>query len=181
MSSGLFTGVSAWKGDSQKFGCSILYRTRLSGRVSPFHPAPTRSREHYILWWWIKMHRGGWGQAFIAHSSCAPIVCYRHQKAQRHPYHASSSDEEALWVDREHHHTLLAGVVSLYHLQRPLDALSQQGHLEPSGAAPDLYCDLYHFLLLSYRPVKKECMAGCGASASARWLSFCMPCSHISG
>src|ERR671911_504548 len=127
------------------------------------------------------MHRGGWGQAFIAHSSCAPIVCYRHQKAQRHPYHAASSDEEALWVDREHHHTLLAGVVSLYHLQRPLDALSQQGHLEPSGAAPDLYCDLYHFLLLSYRPVKKECMAGCGASASARWLSFCMPCSHFSG
>jgi hypothetical protein len=31
------------------------------------------------------------------------------------------------------------------------------------------------------RPVKKQCMAGCEASASARWLSFCRPCSHFSG
>src|SRR5919107_5066304 len=96
---------------------------------------------------------------------------------RNHPDHAASSDEEALWVDREHHLTLLAGVVYLGHLQRPLDALSQQRHLEPSGAAPNLYGDLYHSLLLSYRPVKKQCMAGGESSASARWLSFCRPCS----
>src|SRR5215207_7999323 len=61
-------------------------------------------------------------------------------------------DEEALWVDRKHHLTLLAGVVSLGDLQRPLDALSLRRHLEHSGAAPNLYGDPYHVLLLSYWP-----------------------------
>src|SRR5215203_127225 len=89
-----------------------------------------------------------------------------------HLYHAASSDEEALWIDREHHLTLLAGVVSLGQLQRLLDALSQQRHLEPGSAAPNLYGDLFHSLLLSYLPVKKQCMVGCEASASARWLTF---------
>ena len=101
------------------------------------------------------------------------------------PNHSTSAKviphEEDLWVDREHHLTLLAWVVSLGHLQRPLDALSQQRHLVPSGAAPNLYGDLYHSLLLSYRPVKQKSMAGCEANASARWLSFCRPCSHFSG
>src|SRR5919107_1668250 len=91
---------------------------------------------------------------------------------RNHPDHAASSDEEALWVDREHHLTLLAGVVSLGHLQGPLDALSQQRHLEPGGAAPNLYGDLFHSLLLSYLPVEKQCMVGCEPSASARWLTF---------
>src|SRR5688500_16108121 len=100
------------------------------------------------------------------------------------PNHSTSAkvilDEEALWVDREHHLTLLAGIVSLRDLQRRLDALSHQRHLEDSVAAPNLYRDLFHSLLLSYRLVKK-CMAGCEASASARWPPFCMPCSHFSG
>src|SRR5215210_5842807 len=89
-------------------------------------------------------------------------------------------DEEALWVDRKHHLTLLAEGVSLRDLQRPLDALSLRRHLEPSGAAPNLYGDPYHVLLLSYWPVKK-CMAGGEASASARWLAFRRSCSQFFG
>src|SRR5215211_791638 len=77
---------------------------------------------------------------------------------RRYPHNHSTSakvilDEEALWIDREHHLTLLAGVVSLGHLQRPLDALSLRRHIEPSGAARNLYGDMYHSLLLSYLPV----------------------------
>src|SRR5215210_496495 len=89
-------------------------------------------------------------------------------------------DEEALWVDRKHHLTLLAEGVSLRDLQRPLDALSLRRHLEPSGAAPNFYGDPYHVLLLSYWPVKK-CMAGGEASASARWLAFRRSCSQFFG
>src|SRR5215210_3486505 len=115
----------------------------------------------------------------------SPNQIYRGSLRRYLPNHSTSAKviphEEDLWVDREHNLTLLTGVVSLGHLQRPLDTLSQQGHLVPSGAAPNLYGDLYHFLLLSYRPVKKECMAGGEPSASARWLSFCRPCSHFFG
>jgi hypothetical protein len=158
----------------------MLNSSRLSGWVWRFHSGSRRSSQHHILWWWIKMHRGEWGQCFHRPLQ-SRLECAGDSKRRRHPYHAASSDEEALWVDREHHLTLLARVVSLGHLQRRLDALSQRRHLEPSGAAPNLYCDLYHALVLSYRPVKKQCMAGCEASASARWLSFCRPCSHFFG
>jgi len=48
---GSFIHRSAWKVNSRKFGCSILYSSRLSGRVLPFHPGPKRSSQHYILWW----------------------------------------------------------------------------------------------------------------------------------
>jgi hypothetical protein len=37
------------------------------------------------------------------------------------------------------------------------------------------------FFFFRCRPVKKQCMAGDEPSASARWLSFCRPCSHIFG
>src|SRR5918994_5571854 len=105
----------------------------------------------------------------------SPNRIYSGSLRRRLPHRSISAklilDEEALWVDREHHLTLLAGVVSLGDLQRPLDALSLRRHLEPSAAAPNLYGDPYHVLLLSYWPGKK-CMAGCEASASARWLAF---------
>ena len=55
---------SAWKWNSAKFTCTILYSSCLSGRVLPFNPGPKRSTQHYMLWWWIKMHRGGWGRYF---------------------------------------------------------------------------------------------------------------------
>jgi hypothetical protein len=98
---------------------------------------------------------------------------------RRLPNHPSSAnlipDEEDLWVDREHHLTLLAGAVSLRGLQRPLDALSLHRHLEPSGAPLNVYGDLYHSLLLSYRlyrTYKKKYVARCEASASAGWPFF---------
>src|SRR5215208_91020 len=47
---------SAWKVNSAKFGCSILYSSRLSGRILPFHPGPKHSSQHYMLWRWIGMH-----------------------------------------------------------------------------------------------------------------------------
>ena len=69
------------------------------------------------------------------------------------PKHATSAriilDEEALWVDRKRHRTLLASVVSRNDLQGPLYALSLHRYLEASGAAFYLYGDLYHCLLLS--------------------------------
>ena len=37
------------------------------------------------------------------------------------------------------------------------------------------------FFFFRCRPVKKQCMAGDEPSASARWLSFCRPCSHFFG
>ena len=53
----LFTLIhrSAWNRNSAKFGCSILYSSHLSGRVLPFHPGPSRSSQHYILWCCIKI------------------------------------------------------------------------------------------------------------------------------
>ncbi len=109
------------------------------------------------------------------------ILCWRQHKARAPSHHAASSDEEALWFDRKYHPTLIAGVVSLRHLHRPLDALSLQRHLEPSGAALYLYRNLYHYLLLSYRSVKKKCMGGCGGSASATWLLLVGYVAYLSG
>src|SRR5215213_1252872 len=58
----------------------------------------------------------------------SPNQTYRGSLRRYLPNHSTSAkvilDEEDLWVDREHHLTLLAAVVSLGHLQRPLDALS---------------------------------------------------------
>jgi hypothetical protein len=41
--------------NSPKFGCSILYSSRLSGQVLLFHSGPAHCSQHYILRCWIKM------------------------------------------------------------------------------------------------------------------------------
>jgi hypothetical protein len=52
---------SAWKANSQKFGCSIPYSLAPSGRGTGSSPSPTHSSRHYILWCWMDMQEHEYG------------------------------------------------------------------------------------------------------------------------
>src|SRR5918999_6068320 len=46
---------TAWKGNSRKFACRILHKSRPWDRIGRSSSAPTHSSQHYMLWRWIDM------------------------------------------------------------------------------------------------------------------------------
>jgi hypothetical protein len=54
---------SARKGNSPKFGCSILYSRCSSDREVSNKPGPIHGSRHHMLWRWIKMRIRGCSEA----------------------------------------------------------------------------------------------------------------------